>query len=538
MQDPLPDAAPGAVNVKRHLPLHPLLFAALPILFLYSHNISELYLAQLALPLLLSAGAALLLLLLLRLALRDWLRAALVSSLFWVWFFWFGRLHDLVEPTPQAGLGSGRTALFVILYITALLVGAGLIAAQRRELRAVSSLANLIALVLVAWQVIAIGGYELKRAIALRRVQRAPAIAATAPRARVRPNIYYIILDGYARADVLRDLYHCDNSDFLRFLEQRGFQIARDGRANYCQTILSVAATLNLDYLDDIAARVGLDCTDRAPLSRMIQDNRLCRFLRQRGYRIVGFSSEYAPIELRSADIHIGGPSGLSEFQAAILDTTPLPVLLGLGQRPALEPPHPQRVLYAFDHLTEATRLEPLIFVFAHIMCPHAPVVFDRNGRVISTDYRFIRDDTVALQRAWIQGPAGYVEQLRFVNRKTKQLVDALLSKSRWPTVIVIMSDHGPGTRTNWTSVEKTDVRERLGAFVACYLPGADDLRLPDDLSGVNVFRIVLNRYFGADLPLLPNESYYSTARHPYRFIRVTERVAAPAAGKGRSGPN
>ena len=34
---------------------------------------------------------------------------------------------------------------------------------------------------------------------------------------QVNPDIYYIILDGYARLDILENLYGYDNSDFLNY---------------------------------------------------------------------------------------------------------------------------------------------------------------------------------------------------------------------------------------------------------------------------------------------------------------------------------
>jgi hypothetical protein len=40
-----------------------------------------------------------------------------------------------------------------------------------------------------------------------------------------------------------------------------------------------------------------------------------------------------------------------------------------------------------------------------------------------------------------------------------------------------------------------------------------------------NSFRVVLNHYFGADLELLEDESFYSTIDKPYKFTNVTDMV-------------
>ncbi len=36
-------------------------------------------------------------------------------------------------------------------------------------------------------------------------------------------DIYFIVLDGYGRSDVLKEFYEYDNSDFLRGLKEKGF---------------------------------------------------------------------------------------------------------------------------------------------------------------------------------------------------------------------------------------------------------------------------------------------------------------------------
>jgi hypothetical protein len=44
---------------------------------------------------------------------------------------------------------------------------------------------------------------------------------------------------------------------------------------------------------------------------------------------------------------------------------------------------------------------------------------------------------------------------------------------------------------------------------------------LTEDASPVNSFRIVLDQYFGADLPILEGVAYFSTQDEPYRFQTV-----------------
>jgi hypothetical protein len=62
---------------------------------------------------------------------------------------------------------------------------------------------------------------------------------------------------------------------------------------------------------------------------------------------------------------------------------------------------------------------------------------------------------------------------------------------------------------------------ERFNAFGAYYLPDGGAAAFGDTVTVVNVLGNVLRRYFGAELPLEPNDQYLSVEPAPYRFVRV-----------------
>ena len=86
---------------------------------------------------------------------------------------------------------------------------------------------------------------------------------ARRPATAHRPDIYYIILDGYARHDVMQSHFGLDNTAFLEHLERQGFYVARRSTANYCQTPLCLSSSLNATYLDDLVKGLG-ERPDRA----------------------------------------------------------------------------------------------------------------------------------------------------------------------------------------------------------------------------------------------------------------------------------
>ena len=103
-------------------------------------------------------------------------------------------------------------------------------------------------------------------------------IAGVLSRQEVRPperDIYYIVLDGFGRPDILQSHYGLDVTNFVAFLTDRGFTVPSQAQSNYSQTFLSLASTLNLSYLDGLAETLGPSSTDRRPLDQMIDRNAL-----------------------------------------------------------------------------------------------------------------------------------------------------------------------------------------------------------------------------------------------------------------------
>ncbi len=86
-------------------------------------------------------------------------------------------------------------------------------------------------------------------------------------------------------------------------------------------------------------------------------------------------------------------------------------------------------------------------------------------------------------------------------------MVQSLLSQARRPIAIVIMGDHGPGSRLVWDHPESSDLRERFSTLVAIRLPEANQARLDDNITTVNVLRFVLSNCLAVSLRPSPRIS-------------------------------
>jgi hypothetical protein len=345
-------------------------------------------------------------------------------------------------------------------------------------------------------------------------------IAQKRPRSAHLPgrDIYYIVLDGFGRGDILQKYYGLDLDPFLAFLRSKGFYVPEQAHSNYSQTYLSLASTLNMNYLDDFAAAVGRDGQDRRPLQHLIRFNSLMKIAGEAGYQVIAIGSDYeATKRLDRADVCVCGQYGLDEIEQAALASTPVGALLLRWTNGA----HRQKVLESFDALARFTRSADRKFVFAHIISPHPPFVFRSDGSAqqpSGTMYGFFDGDNyVGSTRDYV---AGYSDQVRFLTRRLTTFIEDLLRRPGPAPVIVFHGDHGPGSMLRWDDPKATNVAERMSILAAYYFPD-DGPALYPTMSPVNGARTLASRYFGVNLPFLPEKSALSTWARPYEFITV-----------------
>jgi hypothetical protein len=507
--------------MKRIFVFHPFGFALFPLLLIYAHNAGEVPPSELVVPLLIILGFVAAALLLLRTFIADVGKRSLTLSIFLLLLFSYGHAVRALRGLGYAGESpAGPEEIIFILWciLLTVLVYAGL--RTRRDLRPLTKILNIVAAVLVAVQVVAGGNTLLSR----------PAITTgqnitfpDAPAAATFPNIYYIILDGYAREDVLQRLYGFDNSRFLSFLRNNGFYVADKSTANYCQTLLSLSSSLNLDYLQQLTA-FDRDSRNRGPLVWLLQNNVVFEFLRHYGYTIIAPASGYTYTELVTADRYVHPGMTLSELDNSLLSLTPIPFVMRLGK--TQYDFHRDRVHFIVNKLPSLQQGPAPCLVIAHIVSPHPPFVFGPDGETISRPRLFNFSDGSHYYR---EGGTpeeyldGYRGQLAYLNRRIETMIREILDEAGDnPPLIILQADHGPGSHLDWDSLPATDLTERMSILNAYYLPGPGKNPLYPEITPVNTFRVVFNEYFGTQFPLLPDRNYFSTIDSLYHFRDVT----------------
>ena len=443
------------------------------------------------------AGAALLLFVIFRLVFKNNIAAALFSSFLMAFYLFFGAIHDFLGDHHIPHRYTLALAGFV-------LIGIVLVVRRRRDLRSFVFFLNLLFLV---YLIVDTGGI-ISKAIK-RGAFPAPSYPLQAGASGCdtcsRPDIYFLIFDEYSSSDVLDKVYHYDNGSLDSFLHREGFSIQRSSRANYDMTPFSIASLLNASYLNDIGDPDSLDLGSYKKINLSVKYAAVPAFLSSRGYRIVN----YSPFDLDGHPSVQHQPFIFSGTKLITNGTLPhyfedeLNWVIGkwlvdkhIIGRSRISQPYFDQVYHNNERmlrLAEEESVKPSAqprFVYVHVFMPHRPYVIDSLGRWNNTNAVGMNDSTIR----------EYLGYLGYTNARAKTLVSAIKRNTGGKAVILFMSDHGFKYRPN------ANDRMPASAFYnqnAVYFPGGGYSALYDSISGVNQFRVVLNKLFGQKFPLL-----------------------------------
>lgn len=347
-----------------------------------------------------------------------------------------------------------------------------------------------------------------------------------------RPDVYVLILDGYGRADVLRDVYGFEN-DLIPELRSLGFFVAEEAVANYPQTAHSLASSLNMDYLPTLVQGQDPGRLSRRSLGDLIERNRFFAGFAAAGYRIKFFRSEYEMIQPALAAEEPAPFGYMTAFDFSAYGGSALPAAFGaVGLTRGWLPlgAHRRQVLWTFDHLGTGPPDNAPSLVFAHVLAPHPPFAFSPDGTLRRTSVPALIYDAEHW-REIAEGTgeryeSGYVDNVKFVNARVGALVRRILTNARRPTIFYIQGDHGPGARLKWDDPTDADLLERMGILLAMRFPDDFHPPLAAAVSPVNAFRVIANRALGTALPPVADRSYFANWTEPFDFRDVSDAIA------------
>lgn len=512
---------------------HPFLFACYAALSLIAQNRAQ-FQSEGGRAFVLSVCLTLLLMIILWLVIKDTEKASLITSVAVILFFSYGHTKNVILSSSLSSTLFAQDTFLAPLWLFIFGIWTYWVLMKSRSLTRVTSYFNWVGLILILFPLYGLITFRGQTEVVDPWVQKYAAQTwldsdvddledrMSSVSMETLPDIYLILLDAYARTDVLEDLYDYDNSEFIAFLGERGFFVAEESQANYTDTEVSVASTLNMSHLDDMAAffRLNAAVDDEGILRRvatqLLKDNRVQAILSSQGYSLVVFDSGYDPTTIEDVDVYVRSPdideAGLWQvgFELMLMDTSLGQIYLRLrGEDYAplqkMFTAHRERVLFTLANLANYADAEGHYFVYAHVVSPHTPYVFGPNGEEITgvdpytlLDARPGREENIALYRG----------QVHYLNALLMQAIDQILERSDVPPIIILQSDHGSKVYRGLEPPNSVRMKLLLPILNAYYFPDAEYNLLYPTITPVNSFRVVFNTFFHTDLELLADSSY------------------------------
>lgn len=507
----------------KYLIIHPFVFAALPVVLLLTIAKNEL-LPEETLPALLALEVLVSLSWVVAYAfLRDISKAAIGASFFFIslfgyriWQIGLEMYWPLVAEQPWIAIVS--FFVIILLALNFFLIGRWNILGKEIALdfSRMSGVLNVISSLLLIMNVAPLVLYEMgqQEAFAKERQALHKPIDGIRFKADVaKPDIYYIILDGFAAPSSMKEFWKYEDPGFVPFLKSKGFYVAEQSLSNFDRTEFSLCSSLNMNYINDIRDHNKEEVSGLV-FMRLIQDCSVVRALKQLGYQYISISSgSFGTDQILTAD-RVIKVNCVNHFFRAVAYCTPwwslehyFPIL---------------RDFYGDTRLTAGTRMNEILackspkFVFIHTDLPHAPYLFDDKGNRLELPAGLIPD--------W-QPPESHYKQWKFCIDQAEKWIDQIYKASGGKAIIIVQSDHGSGLRMK----EPVDwFNERMRILNAYYLPDNTQANsaLYQTITPVNTFRIVLNSYFGSDLPLLKDQSYCAPVwEKPFQWKEVTKEI-------------
>ena len=501
-------------NNKRKFLFYPILLAIYPVLALYVFNRNETVISAIQQALITSLIVAVVVIATFLLVFRSWQKAAAPASFTLLLFYSYGHVYDLTQNIRLFGEVIGRDRVLVPIWIFLFIIGQILLARSKKSvldetLNSVSLLLMIFLFVQILIPFVQSGGVKASVPDNLASAANNPAPEA------VDRDVYYILVDAYSRQDLLQEELDLDTSQFVSDLKDLGFYIPDCAQSNYDNTMPSMTATLNINYLD--AFDLGY-WDDKAKYRAYLQTSLVMEEFKKMGYSVATFKSLFRMLDLPDEtyyydyfeDASVMKSQASLNFQYLFLQTTFVrPLMEFIERNPTRTLPayvaawiptgntldsreyrQYQQNVFALESLQKIPELPGKKFVYAHLYTTHQPYVFGTDG---------------SFNPSVKQGASGYREQVIFADTRLLEIVKTILAKSNPKPIIVIQGDHS-----------FFNAADRVKILNAYYLPDGGNDKLYATVTPVNTFRIIFDTYFGGNYDLLPDVSMYSSEHKLY----------------------
>lgn len=432
---------------------------------------------------------------------KSLVKASLFALSLMAYHFFFGSIHDLVKTYFEGMFISRYTFILPASFIGFIVFFFWLRKKKKTSYHSVYYLNILLAILIVIDMGWLVSKILTQKNDPLSEIKNA---GFTKCDGCPKPDIFFIILDGYSGNRALKEKFDFDNSAFENELEQLGFRILKESSSNYNYTPFSIASILNMKHLD-----LNMKTKGQGNLNysyRMIRDNPVLKFLQANKYQVYNYSifdlGKYPPRSYRNIlpvkTKLITAQTFISRLKRDLGGN----LILGKFIIKSEEKKYVYSYLQNnnnFIQLTKDIAAQPATspkFVYTHLIMPRFPYFFDSKGN--PNPYDSLTNES------FITNKHNYIEYLKYSNQQILLFVKDIVKSAARPPVIIILGDHG------FRYFDKKEERKYdFSNLSAVYLPSGNYTQFYDSISAVNIFPVLFNTEFRQHIPLHKDSTVY-----------------------------
>lgn len=424
---------------------------------------------------------------------RSWKKAALFIAYMMGLQFFFGLFHDTMKTVFPGMIFSRYSFILPLLFITTVMIVVFLLKSKREFTRTINYLNITLAVLII------VDSALLGAKVPSKSADASPSQLYACDSCK-KPNIYLLLLDEYAGRETLKDLFSFDNSAFEKELQSRGFHVFDKTKSNYNYTPFSMASLFSMDYLPLVTDKSN-NIENQTLCQQLINNNNLVRTLKSFGYDFVNVSMFHFADEPNDYD-----KNNFYSTRDKLINAHTLTARLKKDLWFHFITTYRfDWAIENFEYLLQLQLVEQVKattkaskekkgnrFVYTHFIMPHYPYLYDKDGR------------PQPLEKALNGGREEYLGFLQYGNKLCLELIDNILKNDRSDPIILVMSDHGftkygAGIDPSYNFKNMVNIR----------MPENSGRDMPDSISNVNVFRMLLNRQFNQKWPMLKDSSFF-----------------------------
>ncbi len=323
------------------------------------------------------------------------------------------------------------------------------------------------------------------------------------PIPRAKPNIYLLVFDEYQGNDGLDYFFGNSFAGPDSILQKKGFHIIKHPASNYNYTFYSIPSLLNMSYLNFSDGKLDYDLLRVVKSVRtMGVESPMFKYLKQQQYHIVNYSffdvagiapqrSLAVPHDGYSAIFSRTLPGWLQEDLLHFIPSNNIQSIVPTYFYQLHQ--YNEAVITGLAETIQHKTLHPS-FIYAHLLLPHPPMITDEKGN--------LKNISAAMYEVNRQLPSlksSYAESLSYANMVLEKMITDIQTSDP-ASVIVFASDHGLRVYPDQQSFV-------FNNQCAVYIPGNQYEGFYDNVSLVNVMRLVLNNALGLTIPLTPDST-------------------------------